>query len=129
MLFVCVTREHGVRQRLKAYHPVCKIYFKHLLCVQGDSGGALFAEDDRGLVVQRGVVSWGEGCGDSSKPGVYTSVRSELLWRGGVCGDPSRPGGVYTSGRSELLWRGEGTYGIDTDSLFLYLGHCHLIGL
>jgi secreted trypsin-like serine protease len=42
---------------------------------QGDSGGPLMLEDR-----QLGIVSWGEGCGDRDKPGVYTRVEKYLRW-------------------------------------------------
>uniref|UniRef100_A0A8B9FBC0 Transmembrane serine protease 4 n=1 Tax=Amazona collaria TaxID=241587 RepID=A0A8B9FBC0_9PSIT len=45
---------------------------------QGDSGGPLLYSGKRWQVV--GIVSWGEGCGTPSMPGVYTSVRAYLNW-------------------------------------------------
>lgn len=54
---------------------------------QGDSGGPLLYLHDRWQVV--GIVSWGQGCGTPSTPGVYTSVQAYLNW-------------IYTVRRSEL---------------------------
>jgi len=46
----------------------------------GDSGGPLvnFREDQRAEII--GIVSWGLGCGDIGKPGVYTRVSEFLDW-------------------------------------------------
>ncbi|XP_036716923.1 transmembrane protease serine 4 isoform X4 [Balaenoptera musculus] len=45
---------------------------------QGDSGGPLMYLSDRWQVV--GVVSWGDGCGEPSTPGVYTKATAYLSW-------------------------------------------------
>lgn len=45
----------------------------------GDSGGPIFFRTNRGYV-QMGVVSWGDGCGRSDKPGVYTKLSAFDTW-------------------------------------------------
>lgn len=44
---------------------------------QGDSGGPIINKADWKLV---GVVSWGEGCANPDKPGVYARVSNQYEW-------------------------------------------------
>ncbi|XP_061620538.1 hepatocyte growth factor activator isoform X3 [Phyllopteryx taeniolatus] len=76
-------------------HDICRrpeVYGNHvtsdMLCAglygcvdacQGDSGGPLAcAKDDINFL--NGIISWGEGCGRSGKPGVYTKVANYMDW-------------------------------------------------
>jgi trypsin len=43
---------------------------------QGDSGGPIIDKSTRVLL---GLVSWGEGCAQAGKPGVYTRVGSSSV--------------------------------------------------
>ena len=41
---------------------------------QGDSGGPIISIDKNDIATIRGIVSWGDGCAQPHKPGVYTRV-------------------------------------------------------
>ena len=53
---------------------------------QGDSGGPLVTRDPNGHWRQIGVVSWGVGCGQKGRPGIYTRVSAFASWMTSVAG-------------------------------------------
>ena len=55
---------------------------------QGDSGGPLVVKRADGSYSLAGIISWGYGCGERNRPGVYTRVSSVNQWIQQTISDP-----------------------------------------
>ncbi|XP_077384264.1 serine protease hepsin isoform X1 [Festucalex cinctus] len=70
---------------------------------QGDSGGPFMAEDRLSKTSRYrllGVVSWGIGCADAKKPGVYTRVSRFLPWLSTAMKNYNNTPGVHKMART-----------------------------
>ncbi|BCB83031.1 hypothetical protein Psuf_003440 [Phytohabitans suffuscus] len=62
---------------------------------QGDSGGPMFKRNAANEWIQVGITSWGIGCAQPGRPGVYTEVR---YFANDICSAAASLGGCQSSG-------------------------------
>jgi secreted trypsin-like serine protease len=75
-----------------ANHDSCNKSYKgavteDMICAGAKDADACLGDSGAGLIITfksqpylEGIVSWGEGCGNPKKPGVYTRIPSYLRW-------------------------------------------------
>lgn len=56
------------------------LYHGNVDTCQGDSGGPLFIHSPASAPVLVGITSFGEGCAQAFKPGVYTRIAHFRPW-------------------------------------------------
>lgn len=69
---------------------------------QGDSGGPMVTRggrNDNEAVALVGIVSWGKGCAEFGKPGVYTRVSFYNRWIDAVMANPPTPAAQLAADR------------------------------
>ncbi|XP_061923171.1 uncharacterized protein tmprss3a [Entelurus aequoreus] len=80
ILSIKTCNQPEIHQGLISPWMVCAGYLKGGIdACQGDSGGPLACEDSS-LWKLVGATSWGIGCAERNKPGVYTRITSFLNW-------------------------------------------------
>lgn len=67
----------GGRESLPTACPIQVSNF--LFSPQGDSGGPLMCKVNDAWLLG-GIISWGEGCAERNRPGVYTSLLVHRSW-------------------------------------------------
>uniref|UniRef100_A0A8C4YNH3 Peptidase S1 domain-containing protein n=1 Tax=Gopherus evgoodei TaxID=1825980 RepID=A0A8C4YNH3_9SAUR len=84
-----------------------------LLLSQGDSGGPLTCQESGSQQsVLYGITSWGDGCGEQGKPGVYTRVTAFADWiRRQMDSECHGRLGTEPQGGMGIGWLGLGTAG------------------